>query len=65
MAGDYARLFDLASLSSYRPGFVTANGGTAASAEAALAFGLMAGGRRLPASRSVPRCSPRFPDGLV
>ena len=35
-AGTYDQTFDLTSLSSYNPAFVTANGGTAASAEAAL-----------------------------
>ncbi len=37
-------LFDMTLLSSYNPGFVAANGGTAASAEAAL-FGAIEGGR--------------------
>lgn len=35
-AGTYDQTFDLTLLSSYNPAFVTANGGTAASAEAAL-----------------------------
>ena len=36
-------VLDLLSLASYNPAFVTANGGTAASAEAALAAGMLAG----------------------
>lgn len=36
-------LFDLTDTSSYNPSFVTANGGTAAGAEAALVAGLLAG----------------------
>jgi hypothetical protein len=39
-SGTYDSTLDLTSLSSYNPAFVTANGGTVASAEAALAFGL-------------------------
>lgn len=58
-AGDYAHVFDLTSLSSYRLGFVTANGGTAASAEAVLASGLMAGGAYLNIHTSL------FPGGEI
>jgi hypothetical protein len=39
-SGTYDNTLDLTQLSSFNPAFVTANGGTAASAEAALAFGL-------------------------
>ena len=42
-AGTYSRTFDMTSAASYNPGFVTANGGTAASAEAALLAGLLDG----------------------
>jgi hypothetical protein len=42
--GTYTHLFDMTLLSSYNPAFVTANGGTAASAEAAL-FGAIEDGR--------------------
>ena len=42
-SGTYDNTLDLTSLSSYNPAFVTANGGTAATAEAALAFGLFNG----------------------
>jgi hypothetical protein len=42
-SGTYDHTFDLLSLSTYNPAFVTANGGTAASAEAALLAGLAAG----------------------
>jgi len=42
-SGTYDNTLDLTQLSSYNPAFVTANGGTAASAEAALAFGLFNG----------------------
>jgi hypothetical protein len=42
-SGTYDNTLDLTSLSSYNPAFVTANGGTVASAEAALAFGLFNG----------------------
>jgi hypothetical protein len=41
-AGSYSRLFDLTLASSWNPAFVTANGGTTASAEAVLAAGLAA-----------------------
>lgn len=39
-AGSYDHIFDMADLASYNPAFVTANGGTAASAEAALFWGI-------------------------
>lgn len=42
-SGSYDHTFDLTSTSSYNPAFVTANGGTAAGAEAALLAGLAAG----------------------
>ena len=42
-SGTYSHTFDLTDLSSYNPAFVTANGGTASSAEAALVSALMAG----------------------
>lgn len=42
-SGSYDQTFDLTMDSSYRAGFITANGGTAASAEAALASGMAAG----------------------
>ena len=42
-AGAYDHLFDLTLSSSYNPAFVTANGGTAASAEVALLAGIAAG----------------------
>ena len=42
-SGTYDRVLDLTSLTSYNPAFVTANGGTAASAEAALLAGILAG----------------------
>src|SRR5581483_2234973 len=42
-SGTYDHTFDTTLLSSYNPAFVTANGGTAASAEAALAASLAAG----------------------
>lgn len=42
-AGTYDRTFDLTALSSYNPAYVTANGGTAASAEAALLAAMAAG----------------------
>lgn len=42
-SGTYSNSFDLASLSSYNAAFVTAHGGTAGSAEAALIAGLDAG----------------------
>lgn len=41
-SGTYSNLFDLLSLSTYNPAFVTANGGTAASAETALLAALSA-----------------------
>lgn len=40
--GSYDATFDLTDVASYNPAFVTANGGTAAGAEAALAAGLAA-----------------------
>lgn len=42
-SGTYDHTFDLTSPSSYNPAFVTAHGGTAAGAEAALASGMLAG----------------------
>jgi hypothetical protein len=42
-SGTYDHTFDLTSASSYNPAFVTANGGTVASAEATLLAGLDAG----------------------
>jgi hypothetical protein len=42
-SGTYSHTFDLTLASSFNPAFVTASGGTAASAEAALAAGLAAG----------------------
>lgn len=42
-SGSYLQLFDLTQLASFNAAFVTANGGTPASAEAALATGLAAG----------------------
>jgi hypothetical protein len=42
-AGTYSRTFDMTNSSSYNPAFVTAHGGTAASAAAALLAGLEAG----------------------
>ena len=42
-AGTYSQSFDLTLASSFNPAFVTANGGTTASAEAALAAGIAGG----------------------
>jgi hypothetical protein len=42
-AGSYFHLFDLTDLSSFNPAYVTNNGGSSASAEAALAAGIAAG----------------------
>lgn len=42
-SGSYNRTFDLLSASTYRPGFVTANGGTVAGARAAFLAGLDGG----------------------
>ena len=42
-AGSFTELYDLTELASFSGGFVAANGGTAAGAEAALAAGLAAG----------------------
>src|SRR5262249_42319686 len=42
-SGSYSMSFDLTQSSSFNPAFITANGGTTASAEAALAAGLVAG----------------------
>ena len=62
--GTYTHLFDMTLLSSYNPAFVTANGGTAASAEAAL-FGAIEDGSAylnihttLPSRRRDPRVPP-------
>jgi hypothetical protein len=43
MASVYSHLFDMTLASSYNPAFVTANGGTTATAEAALYNGMLAG----------------------
>jgi hypothetical protein len=43
MSGTYDHTFDMTLLSSYNPAFVSLNGGTAASAEAALFSGMLAG----------------------
>ena len=43
MAGTYSQSFDTLSTSTYRPGFLTDAGGTAAAAEAALFAGIMEG----------------------
>ena len=42
-SGSYDHVFDLTSLSSYNPAFVTANGGLVSSAEAVLLMGLSDG----------------------
>jgi hypothetical protein len=42
-AGSYMHTFDMTDLGSYNPAFVTANGGTAASAEAVLFAGISTG----------------------
>jgi hypothetical protein len=42
-AGSFTQTYNTSLLSTYNPAFVTANGGTAASAEAALAAGLASG----------------------
>ncbi len=42
-SGTYDQTFDMLNLTSYNPAFVTANGGTAATAEAALLAGIAAG----------------------
>lgn len=42
-SGTYANVFNTSASSTYRPAFITANGGTAAGAEAALEAGLAAG----------------------
>ena len=42
-SGSYSNLFDLLSASTYNPAFVTANGGTAAGAEAALVSAIASG----------------------
>src|SRR6516162_5415276 len=42
-SGDFSQVLDLTMTSAYNPAFVTANGGTAAGAEAALLGGLAAG----------------------
>ena len=41
--GTYDETFDMTLTPSYRAGFITSNGGTAASAEAALYAGMLAG----------------------
>jgi len=43
MSGTYSHTFDMTDPASYNPAFVTANGGTAASAESTLLAGLLAG----------------------
>jgi hypothetical protein len=40
--GSYSRTFDLTLASTYNPAFITAHGGTAATAEAALIAGMLA-----------------------
>jgi hypothetical protein len=42
-SGTYTNTFDMTDSASYNPAFITANGGTTASAEAALLTGLLAG----------------------
>lgn len=42
-SGSYSNILDLTQASSYNPAFVTANGGTTAGAEAALAAGFASG----------------------
>ena len=42
-SGTYSHLFDMTLASSYNPAFITANGGTTSSAEAALFAGMLAG----------------------
>ena len=42
-SGTYSHTYNMLDLGSYNPAFVAANGGTAASAEAALFAGIMAG----------------------
>ena len=42
-SGTFSQLFDLSAASTYNPAFVTANGGTPASAEAVLLAGVVAG----------------------
>jgi hypothetical protein len=42
-SGTYSHTFDMTDPASYNPAFVTANGGTAASAESVLLAGLLAG----------------------
>jgi hypothetical protein len=58
-SGTYSHDFDMTALSSYNPAFVTANGGTAASAEAALFAGIEAGETYLNVHSSV------FPGGEI
>jgi hypothetical protein len=43
-AGSFSNTYDMTLASSYNPAFITANGGTVASAEAALIGGMVAGG---------------------
>jgi len=43
MAGSYSQLFDLTAPGTYNPAFITSNGGTVATAEAALIAGLLGG----------------------
>jgi hypothetical protein len=42
-SGTYSHLFDLSAASSYNPAFITANGGTVGTAEAALLSGVVSG----------------------
>ena len=58
-SGTYDQTFDMLSLTSYNPAFVTANGGTAASAEAALFAGIMQGRAYLNVHSST------FPNGEI
>jgi hypothetical protein len=58
-SGTYSHLFDLTSPLSYNPSFVVANGGTAASAEAALTSAMAAGETYLNINSNV------FPSGEI
>ena len=58
-SGTYDQTFDMLSLTSYNPAFVAANGGTAASAEAALFSGIMTGHAYLNVHSST------FPNGEI
>lgn len=58
-SGDYSRAFDVASLSTFNPAFVSANGGTVSSAGMALLNGISANEAYLNIH------SDRFPDGEI